>query len=146
MADDDTRLTSSSSCYKEILGEPSQKTFLVANLTGVNGFSLIFNLLDENLNEINFNNQKYCIFASNSAYDEIPFDPTSYYEIMIRPEKFPHEWVMLKELSLGTESNCTQSFDSTNWQNTASPTHWKYVKVAIDGISQCRIRIILSGR
>jgi len=146
MADDDTRLTSSSSCFKEILGEPNQETFLVANLTGVNAFSIIFNLLDENLNEVNFSNEKYRILVSNSAYDTIPSDETSYYEIMIRPDKFPHEWVMLKELSLGTESICTQSFDSTNWQNTASPIHWKYVKVAIDGISQCRIRIILSGR
>jgi hypothetical protein len=125
-------------------GDVQHKLNLVLNTTSISQASIIIDAFDVNDNETHFHNEDYSIFVSNDAYDTIPKDENSYYNIMIT-EPNP-KWIFLRTVSLGEDVRCTQSLDFNNSGTYANPLHWHYKKIEIPEIPNVKCRITCGSR
>ena len=67
----------------EIVGEYQHMADLLVQTYGLSEFSVIFSLLDANNNEVNWNNQHYTIYVSDTAGNSQPTDNYDYYHQVI---------------------------------------------------------------
>jgi hypothetical protein len=127
----------------EIIGEYQKSADILVQTFGLSEFSVIISLLDSNNNEVNWNNQHYTIFVSDTAGNSQPSDPYDYYHQIV-PD--PDRWIRLRDVSCGTDVRVTNSFNNSNSGTFASPIHFKWVRFSIDEIPNHKIKMIYSGR
>lgn len=124
--------------YGEFLhstGEIEHENFCVVNTTGMYEFSVIFEAFDADNNPVNFNNQKYSIFVGHNTWD-IPYDRYDYEHVMLGKKE---NWIHLRDVSLGNDVHCDNSFNNLNAGIYAAAVHFKYVMFVTPEIPNVKV-------
>lgn len=129
----------------EVINEYQHTADLLVQTYGVMEVTVIFQLLNSNDNPVNWNNQHYKIFVSDTAGNEQPSDPYDYYHQVVRnPDQ---DWIFLRSVLLGNSSDrCTNSWTETNVLSEANLLHFRWIRFQIDEIPNHKIRMIYSAR
>lgn len=126
----------------EVIGEYQHTADLIVQTDGLSEFSVIFMLFDSQNTPVPWQNQHYQIAVANK-YSPVE-DPYDYYhQIVLNPDD---GFTILRYVSLGTDSLCTNSFTETNIATSGNPIHFRYVRFQIPEVINHKIRMISSAR
>jgi hypothetical protein len=118
---------------------------LIISNEGINSLSVIFELFNDQGEEVPFSNQKYRIYVSHTAGDyfqkDLQYD--YYHQVVLDPNK---DWILLRSVPLGNAVRCTNSWTENNQINSGQILHFKFCRFSIDKISNCKIRMTASSR
>ena len=117
---------------------------LIISNEGINSLTVIFELFNDQDEAIPFSNQKYRIYVSHKAGDDLQKDTQYdfYHQRVLNPNK---DWILLRQISLGNDVRCTNSWTGEN-QTGGNILHFKYARFSIDKILNCKIRMTASSR